>query len=157
MARIALITGATSGIGRATAEAFADLDFNLILCGRRQERLDELQEYLGSKTTVTTLNFDVRNWVEVYESINTLSEEWQAIDILVNSAGNAYGMSAIQDGDPADWDLMIDGNVQGLLYVSKAIMPGMVTRQKGHIVNISSVAGKETYLTGRYTAPVKQP
>jgi NADP-dependent 3-hydroxy acid dehydrogenase YdfG len=148
MARIALITGATSGIGRATAEAFADLDFNLILCGRRQERLDELQEYLGSKTTVTTLNFDVRNWVEVYESIHTLPEEWQAIDILVNSAGNAYGMSAIQDGDPADWDLMIDGNVQGLLYVSKAVMPGMVERKRGHIVNMSSVAGKETYPNG---------
>ncbi len=148
MARIALITGATSGIGRATAEAFADLDFNLILCGRRQERLDELQEYLGSKTTVTTLNFDVRNWVEVYEAINTLPEEWQAIDILVNSAGNAHGMSAIQDGDPADWDQMIDGNVQGLLYVSRAVMPGMVTRKKGHIVNLSSVAGKETYPNG---------
>lgn len=148
MARIALITGATSGIGRATAEAFADLDFNLILCGRRQDRLDEMQAYLGDKTTVTTLNFDVRNWVEVYESINTLPDEWQAIDILVNSAGNAYGMSAIQDGDPADWDLMIDGNVQGLLYVSKAVMPGMVERKRGHIVNLSSVAGKETYPNG---------
>ena len=148
MSRIALITGATSGIGRATAEAFADLEYRLILCGRRQERLDELQEQLGQKTDVTTLNFDVRNWVEVYESINTLPEEWQAIDILVNSAGNAYGMSAIQDGDPADWDLMIDGNVQGLLYVSKAVMPGMVTRKKGHIVNLSSVAGKETYANG---------
>ncbi|GAB4027420.1 SDR family NAD(P)-dependent oxidoreductase [Spirosoma gilvum] len=148
MSRIALITGATSGIGRATAEAFADLEFRLILCGRRQERLDELQEQLSKKTDVTTLNFDVRNWVEVYESINTLAEEWQAIDILVNSAGNAYGMSAIQDGDPADWDLMIDGNVQGLLYVSKAVMPGMVERKRGHIVNLSSVAGKETYPNG---------
>ena len=148
MARIALITGATSGIGRATAEAFADLDFNLILCGRRQERLDELQEQLGSKTTVTTLNFDVRNWIEVRDAINTLPNEWQAIDILVNSAGNAYGMSAIQDGEPDDWDQMIDGNVQGLLYVSKAVMPGMVTRKKGHIVNLSSVAGKETYPNG---------
>ncbi|WP_020599925.1 SDR family NAD(P)-dependent oxidoreductase [Spirosoma panaciterrae] len=148
MSRIALITGATSGIGRATAEAFADLEFRLILCGRRQERLDELQDLLSKKTDVTTLNFDVRNWVEVYESINTLPEEWQAIDILVNSAGNAYGMSAIQDGDPADWDLMIDGNVQGLLYVSKAVMPGMVERKRGHIVNLSSVAGKETYPNG---------
>ena len=100
------------------------------------------------KTDVTTLNFDVRNWVEVYEAISTLPEEWQAIDILVNSAGNAYGMSAIQDGDPADWDLMIDGNVQGLLYVSKAVMPGMVARKKGHIVNLSSVAGKEIYANG---------
>ncbi|GAB3692108.1 SDR family NAD(P)-dependent oxidoreductase [Spirosoma flavus] len=148
MSRIALITGATSGIGRATAEAFADLEFGLILCGRRQDRLDELQEELSQKTTVTTLNFDVRNWVEVYESINTLPEEWQSIDILVNSAGNAHGMSAVQDGDVADWDQMIDGNVQGLLYVSKAVMPGMVERKKGHIVNISSIAGKETYANG---------
>ena len=148
MSRIALITGATSGIGRATAEAFADLDFHLILCGRRQERLDELQEQLSLQTTVTTLNFDVRNWLEVDEAIRTLSEEWQAIDILVNSAGNAYGMSPIQDGEPADWDQMIDGNVQGLLYVSKAVMPGMVARQRGHIVNLSSVAGKETYANG---------
>ena len=148
MSRIALITGATSGIGRATAEAFADLDFRLILCGRRQERLDELQERLSLQTTVTTLNFDVRNWLEVDDAIRTLPEEWQAIDILVNSAGNAYGMSPIQDGEPADWDQMIDGNVQGLLYVSKAVMPGMVARQRGHIVNLSSVAGKETYANG---------
>ncbi|MBD2702031.1 SDR family NAD(P)-dependent oxidoreductase [Spirosoma sp. BT702] len=148
MSRIALITGATSGIGRATVEAFADLEFRLILCGRRQDRLDELQEQLSQKTTTTTLNFDVRNWVEVYESINTLPEEWQSIDILVNCAGNAHGMSAIQDGDVADWDQMIDGNVQGLLYVSKAVMPGMVERKKGHIVNISSIAGKEIYANG---------
>ncbi|MVM36172.1 SDR family NAD(P)-dependent oxidoreductase [Spirosoma sp. HMF4905] len=148
MSRIALITGATSGIGRATAEAFADLDFRLILCGRRQERLDELQERLSQQTAVTTLTFDVRNWLEVDDAIRTLPEEWQAIDILVNSAGNAYGMSPIQDGEPDDWDLMIDGNVQGLLYVSKAIMPGMVARQRGHIVNLSSVAGKETYANG---------
>ncbi|MVM39182.1 SDR family NAD(P)-dependent oxidoreductase [Spirosoma sp. HMF3257] len=148
MSRIALITGATSGIGRATAEAFADLDFRLILCGRRQERLDELQERLSQQTAVTTLNFDVRNWLEVDDAIRTLSEEWQAIDILVNSAGNAYGMSPIQEGEPDDWDQMIDGNVQGLLYVSKAVMPGMVERQRGHIVNLSSVAGKETYANG---------
>ncbi|GAB3943270.1 SDR family NAD(P)-dependent oxidoreductase [Spirosoma harenae] len=148
MSRIALITGATSGIGRATADAFADLSFRLILCGRRQDRLDELQEILSQKTEVTTLNFDVRNWVEVYESINTLPEEWQAIDILVNNAGNAHGMSAIQDGDIADWDQMIDGNVQGVLYVAKAVMPGMVERKRGHIVNLSSIAGKEIYANG---------
>ncbi|GAB2559193.1 SDR family NAD(P)-dependent oxidoreductase [Spirosoma areae] len=148
MSRIALITGATSGIGRATAEAFADLDFRLILCGRRQDRLDELQERLSQQTAVTTLHFDVRNWVDVHESINTLPEEWQMIDILVNNAGNAHGMSPIQDGDPADWDQMIDGNVQGLLYVSKAVIPGMVARKRGHIVNLSSVAGKETYANG---------
>ncbi|QIP17142.1 SDR family NAD(P)-dependent oxidoreductase [Spirosoma aureum] len=145
---IALITGATSGIGRATAEAFADLDYRLILCGRRQERLDELQEYLGAQTAIVTLNFDVRTWDEVEHAIRTLPDEWKAIDILINSAGNAHGMSPIQDGDPADWDQMIDGNVQGLLYVSKAVMPGMVERKRGHIVNISSVAGKETYVNG---------
>jgi NADP-dependent 3-hydroxy acid dehydrogenase YdfG len=148
MSRIALITGATSGIGRATAEAFADLEFRLILCGRRQERLDELKEQLSQQTEVTTLTFDVSNWVEVYESINTLPEEWQTIDILVNNAGSAHGISPIQDGDPADWDQMIDGNVQGLLYVSKAVIPGMVERKKGHIVNLSSIAGKETYANG---------
>ncbi|MDB5241816.1 MAG: short-chain dehydrogenase/reductase [Spirosoma sp.] len=145
---IALITGATSGIGRATAEAFADLDYQLILCGRRQDRLDELEQQLGAQTQVTTLNFDVRDWADVNDAISNLPDEWKAIDILVNSAGNAYGMSAIQDGDPSDWDLMIDGNVQGLLYVSKAVMPGMVERKRGHIVNLSSVAGKETYPNG---------
>lgn len=148
MSRTTLITGATSGIGRATAEAFADLEYRLILCGRRQDRLDELQEQLQTQTDVTTLNFDVRNYVEVYEAIHTLPNEWQIIDILVNNAGNAHGMSPIQDGDPTDWDLMIDGNVQGLLYVSKAVIPGMVARKQGHIVNLSSIAGKETYANG---------
>lgn len=148
MSRIALITGATSGIGRATAEAFADLDYRLILCGRRQDRLDEIQHQLSSQTDVTTLNFDVRDWIDVEEAISTLPNEWKAIDILVNSAGNAHGMSAIQDGDPNDWDQMIDGNVQGLLYVSRAVIPGMVERKRGHIVNLSSVAGKETYANG---------
>ncbi|GAB3890022.1 SDR family NAD(P)-dependent oxidoreductase [Spirosoma agri] len=145
---IALITGATSGIGRATAEAFADLNYRLILCGRRQERLDELQETLSAKTPVTTLNFDVRTWDEVDHAIRTLPDDWKTIDILVNSAGNAHGLSPIQDGDPADWDQMIDGNVQGLLYVSKAVIPGMVERKRGHIINISSIAGKETYANG---------
>lgn len=145
---IALITGATSGIGRATAEAFAALNYNLILCGRREERLHELKESLGSKVDVLTLQFDVRDWPSVENAIQSLPASWQAIDILVNNAGNAYGMSPIQDGDVADWDLMIDGNVQGLLYVSKAVMPGMVSRQRGHIVNLSSIAGKQTYANG---------
>ncbi|GAB2552548.1 SDR family NAD(P)-dependent oxidoreductase [Spirosoma aerophilum] len=148
MSRIALITGATSGIGRATAKAFADLEYRLILCGRRQERLTELEEQLGTQTAVTTLRFDVRDWTEVSDAINSLPDEWKAIDILVNNAGNAFGMSPIQDGDVADWDLMIDGNVQGLLYVSKAVTPGMVERQRGHIVNLSSIAGKQTYANG---------
>ena len=145
---IALITGATSGIGRATAEAFANLDYRLILCGRRPDRLAELQQQLSAQTPVLTLNFDVRHYDDVSDAIRSLPDEWKAIDILVNNAGNAHGMSAIQDGDPADWDLMIDGNVQGLLYVSKAVIPGMVERKRGHIVNLSSIAGKQTYANG---------
>ncbi|MBC3786922.1 SDR family NAD(P)-dependent oxidoreductase [Spirosoma utsteinense] len=145
---IALITGATSGIGRATAEAFADLDYRLILCGRRPDRLAELEEQLSLQTPVLTLNFDVRDYNDVREAIESLPDEWKAIDILVNNAGNAYGMSPIQEGDPTDWDQMIDGNVQGLLYVSKAVIAGMVARKRGHIVNLSSIAGKQTYANG---------
>ncbi len=148
MSRIALITGATSGIGRATAEAFAALEYRLILCGRRQDRLDELQNELRSQTDVITLTFDVREWMDVEDAIGTLPNNWKAVDILVNNAGNAHGMSSIQDGNPDDWDQMIDGNVQGLLYVSKAVIPGMVERKRGHIVNLSSIAGKQTYANG---------
>jgi len=148
MKRIALITGATSGIGKATAEAFASAGIDLILCGRRSEVLDELKLYFSEKVAVTTLIFDVRNQVDVANAIESLSEEWKNIDILVNNAGNAHGLEPIQDGNIADWDAMIDGNVKGLLYVSKAVMPIMVAREKGHIINISSVAGKYTYPNG---------
>lgn len=148
MNRIALITGATSGIGKATAEAFANAGINLILCGRRREVLDELKEYFSEKVKITTLTFDVRNQVDVAKAIESLPKEWKNIDILVNNAGNAHGLEPIQDGNIADWDAMIDGNVKGLLYVSKAVMPLMVTREKGHIVNLSSVAGKYTYPNG---------
>ena len=148
MNRIALITGATSGIGKATAEVFANAGINLILCGRRQEILDELKIFFSEKVRVTTLTFDVRNKADVLGAIASLPSDWQVIDILVNNAGNAHGMSPIQDGETEDWDAMIDGNVKGLLYVSKAIMPLMVARQSGHIVNLSSVAGKQTYANG---------
>jgi NADP-dependent 3-hydroxy acid dehydrogenase YdfG len=148
MKRIALITGATSGIGKATAEAFANAEIDLILCGRRHEVLDELKSYFSEKVKVTTLTFDVRNTDDVAKAIESLPEEWKNIDILVNNAGNAHGLEPIQDGNIADWDAMIDGNVKGLLYVSKAVMPIMVTREKGHIVNLSSVAGKYTYPNG---------
>ncbi|MCU0341521.1 MAG: SDR family NAD(P)-dependent oxidoreductase [Spirosomaceae bacterium] len=146
MSRIALVTGATSGIGKATAEAFAKAGFRLILCGRRQERLDALAAALATPTV--TLQFDVRDFSAVSSAIGSLPSEWQSIDILVNNAGNAHGLSAIHEGDVTDWDAMIDGNVQGLLYVSKAVLQGMVERQKGHIVNIGSVAGKYTYANG---------
>lgn len=148
MSRIALITGASSGIGKATAEAFAAIGIDLILCGRRQERLEELAIQLGQKVKTTFLVFDVRSYKEVTEAIQSLPEAWKNIDILINNAGNAHGLSSIQEGDVADWDAMIDGNVQGLLYVSKAVIDGMIERGKGHIVNLSSVAGKQTYANG---------
>jgi NADP-dependent 3-hydroxy acid dehydrogenase YdfG len=148
MSRIALITGASSGIGKAIAEAFAENGINLILCGRNNERLDEIARTLSEIVHVTTLSFDVRNKGEVSDAISSLSSSWQEIDILVNNAGNAHGMSPIQDGDTDDWDLMIDANVQGLLYVSKNVIPKMIERKSGHIVNLSSVAGKITYANG---------
>lgn len=148
MPKIALITGATSGIGKATAEAFAKQNINLILCGRRQSRLDELAEALSKTVEVVTLTFDVRSYEEAENALNSLSDYWRAIDILVNNAGNAHGLDSIDEGSVADWDAMIDGNVQGLLYVSKLIMPHMVKRQTGHIINLSSVAGKQTYANG---------
>ncbi|MFN8343402.1 MAG: SDR family NAD(P)-dependent oxidoreductase [Spirosomataceae bacterium] len=148
MSRIALITGATSGIGKATAEAFAENGMHLILCGRRPERLEDLCTELSKSVKTIPLLFDVRDYTAVTQAINALPEEWKAIDILVNNAGNAHGLSPIQDGDVADWDAMIDGNVKGLLYVSKAVIPGMVSRKKGHIINLSSVAGKQTYANG---------
>ncbi len=148
MSRIALITGATSGIGRATAVAFAKVGINLILCGRRQERLEELASFLSSQVKTTTLLFDVSNKEAVFSAIESLPESWRSIDILVNNAGNAHGLSSIQEGSLEDWDAMIDGNVQGLLYVSKAVITGMVARSRGHIINLSSVAGKQTYANG---------
>ncbi len=148
MSKIALITGATSGIGLATAQAFAESGIDLILCGRRKERLQAIQEELSKKVLVCTLNFDVRDQGQVSDALNSLTGNWRNIDVLVNSAGNAYGLSPIQDGDVADWDEMIDGNVKGLLYVSKIVVQEMVRRQTGHIVNLSSVASKITYANG---------
>ena len=148
MSRIALITGATSGIGKATAEAFANNGIDLILCGRRQDVLDELKTYFSVKVKATTLTFDVRNQEDVSNAILSLPDEWKNIDILVNNAGNAHGLEPIQNGKIEDWNAMIDGNVKGLLYVSKAVMPIMVERQTGHIINLSSVAGKQTYANG---------
>ena len=148
MSRIALITGATSGIGKATAEAFASAGINLILCGRRQEKLEEVAAELSGKVKVTTLNFDVRDKNDVFAAVASLSEEWKDMDILVNNAGNAHGLGSLEEGDTGDWDAMLDGNVKGLLYVSKAIIPLLIAKGKGHIVNISSVAGKQTYING---------
>ena len=146
MSKTALITGATSGIGRATAYRFAEEGINLVLCGRRQERLEELKKKL--KTNVFTLNFDVRDKKSVTEAINSLPEGFSNIDILINNAGNAHGLDTIEDGNTEDWDAMIDINVKGLLYVSKAIIPKMIANKTGHIINIGSTAGKEVYPKG---------
>lgn len=148
MNKTAFITGATSGIGKATAEIFAKNNIRLILCGRRKERLDQLHQELSKLTEVTTLQFDVRDKYDVADQIANLPKEFQQIDILINNAGNAHGLSTIQDGDIDDWDAMLDINVKGLLYVSKAIIPQMTERNNGFIVNIGSIAAKEVYPNG---------
>ena len=148
MRKTALITGATSGIGRATAYEFAKQGIHLILCGRRQERLDTIQKALEKTTDVHILNFDVRDKDATFEAIASLPQHFKTIDILINNAGNAHGLDPIQTGDTDDWDAMLDINVKGLLYVSKAIIPQMTERQSGHIINIGSSAGKEVYAKG---------
>lgn len=148
MTKTALITGATSGIGRATATLFAANGIKLILCGRRQDRLEALRSDLGKQTEVHTLNFDVRDREAVFSAIESLPKPFSSIDILINNAGNAHGLDPIEQGSLDDWDAMLDINVKGLLYVSKAIMPKMVDRGSGHIINIGSTAGKEVYPKG---------
>lgn len=142
---IALITGATSGIGEATAKLLSK-NYRLIICGRRKERLEKLQSELSGDSYM--LSFDVRDKEAVFTSIESLPAEWREVDVLINNAGNAHGLDLIQDGSTDDWDDMMDINVKGLLYVSKAIIPDMVKRKKGHIVNISSIAGLEVYTRG---------
>ncbi|WP_034887294.1 SDR family NAD(P)-dependent oxidoreductase [Gillisia sp. Hel_I_29] len=148
MKKTALITGATSGIGEATARELAKMNIHLILCGRREDALEKLSAELSSQTKVTTLKFDVRNKEEINNQINSLPQDFKQIDILINNAGNAHGLDPIQDGDTEDWDAMIDINVKGLLYVTKAIIPQMTERGSGHIINIGSTAGKEVYPNG---------
>ena len=148
MKKTVFITGATSGIGKATAELFAKNNFRLVLCGRRKERLEELEVALSKQTEVTTLQFDVRDKDDVFKQIANLPEHFKYIDILINNAGNAHGLSTIQDGSIDDWDAMLDINVIGLLYVSKAIIPQMIENKNGFIVNIGSTAGKEVYRNG---------
>ncbi|MBK8290764.1 MAG: SDR family NAD(P)-dependent oxidoreductase [Flammeovirgaceae bacterium] len=146
--RIALITGATSGIGEATARTLAINNFKLILCGRRKDRLQKLASELQQHTEVTTLSFEVRNQKEVANSIASLPDAWRTIDVLINNAGNAHGLDPIQTGSIDDWDAMLDINVKGLLYVTKAVLPVMTSRNSGHIINIGSIAGKEIYANG---------
>ncbi len=148
MQQTALITGATSGIGKATAQLFAKNNFRIIICGRRLEKLQQLEQELSAFTKVHTLQFDIRYNQEVTNAIHSLPEAFKNIDVLVNNAGNAHGLDSIQNGNIDDWDAMIDGNVKGLLYVSKTILPQMIERNKGFIINIGSIAGKEVYPNG---------
>ena len=146
MNKTILITGATSGIGKATAIHFAALGARLILCGRRQERLNQLKDELP--TVVHTLNFDVRDKASVFKAIDSLPESFKNIDVLLNNAGNAHGLHDVIEANLDDWDTMIDGNVKGVLYVTKAILPCMTERKSGHIINVGSIAGLEVYPKG---------
>jgi len=146
--KTALITGATSGIGKATAELFATQGFRLIVCGRRSAVLDKLKDELSKQTEVISLVFDQREFNQIETALNSLPGEWKNIDVLVNNAGNAHGLDTVENGSIEDWDAMMDGNVKGILYVSKLIIPGMKQRKSGHIVNISSVAARQTYVNG---------
>ena len=157
MNKTALITGATSGIGRAVADIFAENKYNLIVTGRRSERLQELKATLERQhgIGVLALCFDVRDNDEVVRNIESLPVEWRNIDVLVNNAGLAVGLNHIQDGVLDDWERMIDTNIKGLLYVTRAVSPLMVARNSGHIVNICSVAGKEVYENGNVYCATK--
>ena len=146
--KIALITGATSGIGKASAITLAKMGYDIIATGRRKDRLDELEQELPAGVRLLPLVFDVRDREKVVEILGNLPADWAAVDVLINNAGNAHGFDPIQTGSLDDWDAMMDINVKGLLYVSKAIIPGMTERKSGIIINIGSIAGKEVYPNG---------
>lgn len=157
MNKIALITGASAGFGKATAEILAANGWNLIICGRRKVRLDVLERQLKEKykVDVLSLSFDIRNNEEVKKAIATLTDQWKEIYLLVNNAGLASGFAAIQEGNTDDWELMIDTNVKGLLYMTRCIAPMMIARKQGHIINIGSVAGKEVAALGNVYCATK--
>jgi 3-hydroxy acid dehydrogenase / malonic semialdehyde reductase len=157
MKQIALITGATSGIGEATAMLLARNNFRIIITGRRKDKLYLLREKIIAETNtdVLILNFDIRNLAENEVALKSLPEEWQNVDVLVNNAGLAAGFNTLQEGDINDWERMIDTNIKGLLYITRLISPKMIERKKGHIINISSVAGKETYPFGNVYCATK--
>ncbi|MCK5536128.1 MAG: SDR family NAD(P)-dependent oxidoreductase [Bacteroidales bacterium] len=148
--KIALITGATSGIGKATAYKLAKEGYNLIITGRRVKILMELEVFIQKnyKVRCISLNFDIREPNELENSMHKLPKEWHEIELLINNAGLALGMESIHEGDLQQWNQMIDTNIKGLLHISKMILPGMVERKSGHIINISSIAGKEAYGNG---------
>ncbi|HEV8286345.1 MAG TPA: SDR family NAD(P)-dependent oxidoreductase [Chitinophagaceae bacterium] len=150
MPKIVFITGATSGFGKACAEKFASEGYDLILNGRREERLQEIKAQLERRFNVAVclIPFDVRNREEAITAIQNIPEEWQGIDVLINNAGLAVGRDYFDEANIDDWDRMIDTNVKGLLYVSKAVIPFMIKHNKGHIINLGSIAGNEVYEKG---------
>ena len=144
--QIICITGASSGIGWATAKIFANQGARLILCGRRKEKLEELEQQL--QTDCHLLCFDVRDRIAVFAAFDGLADSWKNIEVLINNAGNAHGLDPVQTASVDDWEAMIDGNVKGLMYVTKAVLPSMIAAQKGQIINLGSLAGKEVYPNG---------
>jgi len=157
MNRIALITGATAGFGRAIAERLGKESFDLIITGRRREKLEDLKQKIESESgvRVLALSFDVRKYDEVEKYLGNLPEDWRKIDVLVNNAGLAAGLNPIYEGVIDDWERMIDTNIKGLLYVTRMVSPGMVERRSGHIVNIGSIAGREVYPNGNVYCATK--
>jgi hypothetical protein len=156
MNNIIMVTGATAGFGRAIAAKFAHNGFNVIITGRRKERLDDVEKELSAyKVKVLSLNFDVRKRFEVEDTIAGLPDEWKNIDILVNNAGLSVGLEHLDKGNPDDWDRMVDTNIKGLLYVTRAVAPLMVAREKGYIFNIGSIAGKGVYEGGNVYCATK--
>jgi len=157
MRLIALVTGASSGIGEATSLLLAKNNFDIIITGRRKQRLEKLKGKIESETDakVLLLNFDIRKQSENETIINNLPDQWKNIDVLINNAGLAAGLSSIQDGNIDEWERMIDTNIKGLLYISRVVIPLMIARGSGHVINISSIAGKETYPMGNVYCATK--
>lgn len=155
--KIVLITGATAGIGKATAQQFAKNGYDLIITGRRKKRLEELAVKLRSKygVKVVSLSFDVRQLSAVKKALGSLDDDWLEIDVLINNAGLASGLDYIYEGDVKDWDRMIDTNIKGLLYMTRFVSPGMVNRKQGHIINVCSTAGHEVYPKGNVYCATK--
>jgi len=151
----ALVTGASSGIGQATAQALAQKGYRLVICGRNEAALNSLSSELSAITQVHALVFDVSDKSEVQKAIHSLPEAWASIDILINNAGNAHGLDPIQGGNSEDWDAMIDSNIKGVLYVTQAVLPQMIQRGQGHILMIGSTAAKEVYPKGNVYCATK--
>ena len=155
MSKIVLVTGASAGFGESCARLFAKNSFKLILCARRQDRLKKLQEELGGKEKVHIMQLDVRDKKAVHKAIDSLPGKFKNIDILINNAGLALGLSPAFDADLEDWETMIDTNIKGLVYLTRNILPGMVERRRGHIINIGSTAGKWPYPGGNVYGATK--